>query len=288
MCFHPADSTHNSAPICGKDTFPPSLTSSIAWVFTTRGTIQAEGRAEFQGSIVIPDGDLIFRASGHSGRMLVGGDLTVSGSDTELHNYEFDPASHPLPLGADLGNVCRIQTPPTCDDTVKPLISTTACPTRPEGIVKLLSSSAAVPEGEPILYDIILGDSVGTNSAKTVKFKVDSPYTNYTDIYVKHVKKVGRFGMNPTCESMPFTAGCNWEAPTIEVGCHEYKGIDAFALVNLYFVSSDDSDLLAVGSKNVTIDKCCKPSSEYASGSYGIVEFTFEVQCTCPTSVAAS
>merc|ERR1711865_445494 len=62
------------------------------------------------------------------------------------------------------------------------------------------------------------------SSAHTVKFKVDNPFTNHTDIYIKHVKKVGKFAMDPTCESMPFTAGCQREAPTIEVGCHEYNG----------------------------------------------------------------
>lgn len=288
FCYHPTDANPGDAPICGRDTFPPSLVSSTAWVFPTRGTIKMKGLAEFQGSIVIPNGDLIFKASGHSGRMLVGGDVTLNGVATELHNYEFDPTSKPLPLSSDLGEVCNIQPPAACNDTIKPLTSTTACPSKPDGIVKLIKSTggAALPAGEPVLYDIIIEDPLDLASAKTVKFKVDSPFTNYTDIYVKHVQKVGKYAMDPVCESMPFTYGCNYEAPTIEVGCHEYEGVDPFALVTLYFASNTDSDVMAFGN-GVAVDKCCKPPAEYASG-YGIVEYTFEIQCACPTSVATA
>jgi len=39
MCFHPTDALPTDAPICGVDTFPVSLTSSIVWVFTKKGTV---------------------------------------------------------------------------------------------------------------------------------------------------------------------------------------------------------------------------------------------------------
>merc|ERR1712176_1037853 len=155
----------------------------------------------------------------------------------------------------------------------------------PEGIVTLLKSSADIPEGEPIIYDILLNSAGDGSSASTVSFKVDNPFTNHTDIFVKHVKKVGEFAMDPTCESMPYTADCEHEAPLIEVGCHEYEGVDPFALVNIYFASNSDSLVMDIGSGgDVDIDKCCKPPAEYETG-YGVVEYTFEISCVCPDGV---
>ena len=211
----------------------------------------------------------------------------MDGPFTELHNYEFDPVSRPLPLG-DLEEICEVAPPPVCEETYKTLTSETVCPSKPEGIVKLIKSSVDLPDGEPIIYDIILDPPRDANSAHTVKFKVDSPYTNYTDIYVKHAKKVGKHALDPICESMPFTAGCALEAPIIEVGCHEHDGVNPFALVSIYFASNTDSMLLDIGSGgDVTIDKCCKPPEEYEEG-YGVAAFSFEIQCVCPDSVASS
>lgn len=198
------------------------------------------GYREFQGSIVKPYGDLTMSVDGQSGRLIVGGDLTIDGLFTELHNYEFDPVSLPLPLGDDIDAICEIA-PPVCEESYKVLTGDTVCPSKPEGIVKLIKSSAELPEGEPVLYDIIIEPPADALSAHTVKFKVDNPFTNHTDIFIKHVKKVGNYGLDPICESMPFTAGCAEEAPLIEVGCHEYEGVDPFALVNIYFASNTDS-----------------------------------------------
>lgn len=286
MCFHPADSLPSDAPICGRDTFPPSVTSSTVWLFTSESHVGMSGVREFQGSIVKPYGDLTMSVDGQSGRLIVGGDLTIDGQFTELHNYEFDPVSQPLPLGDDIDAICEIAPPPVCNETYKVLTSDTACPSKPEGIVKLIKASADLPEGEPVLYDIIIDPPADPLSAHTVKFKVDNPFTNHTDIFIKHVKKVGNYGLDPVCESMPFTAGCEVEAPIIEVGCHEYEGVDPFALVNIYFASNTDSMVMDIGSGgDVTVDKCCKPPAQYEAG-YGVIEYTFEIQCTCPEGVA--
>jgi len=243
------------------------------------------GDEEFFGSIVIPYGSLSIGVAGHSGRLIVGTDLFVVGEFTELHNYEFDPVSHPLPLGTDLEEICEVAPPPPCTESYKTLTSEEACPSKPEGVVKLIKSSGEYPEGEPILYNIIF-DEPSDNGSHTVKFQVDNPFANYTDIYIKHVKKVGMYALDPVCESMPFTAGCEPEAPIIEVGCHEYDGVDPFALVNIYFASNKDEFLIDAGN-DVEIDKCCKPPEEYGSG-YGIIEYTFEIMCTCPNGVAQS
>jgi len=287
MCYYPLDHQAGQAPICGVDTFPHDLTASIVWAWPTRGEVEIVGSSELMGSVVIPRGDLTFSTIGHSGRMIVGGDFVMDGEFSELHNYEYHPASKPLPLGEDESIICEVQPAPVCNETYKVLTSETACPSKPEGIVKLIKKSAEAPAGEPILYGIIIEPPKDMNSAHTVKFSVDNPFTNHTDIYIKHVKKVGKYAMDPTCESMPFTAGCKREAPIIEVGCHEYEGVEPFALVNVYFASNTDSFVQQISSGDVEIDKCCKPPEEYADG-YGILEYTFEIQCTCPETVTIS
>jgi len=287
MCFYPLDHVAGQAPICGVDTFPSALTASILWAWPTNDEVEIVGANELLGSVVIPNGDLTFSAFGHSGRLIVGGDFVLDGEFSELHNYEFDPGSKPLPLGEDESKICEVLPPPPCNETYKILTSETACPSKPQGVVKMIKQSAESPEGEPILYNIIIEPPKDINSAHTVKFSVDNPFTNHTDIYIKHVKKVGKYAMDPTCESMPFTPGCKREAPIIEVGCHEYEGVEPFALVNLYFASNSDSFVKEISSGDVEIDKCCKPPEEYANG-YGIVEYTFEIQCVCPETVTES
>jgi len=285
MCYVPPDHTPGQAPVCGVDTFPPSLTASIVWVWPKKGRVQIVGGEELLGSVVMPKSDLTFQTTGHSGRMIVGGDMIIDGEFSELHNYEFNPAGHPLPLGEDESQICEVAPPPPCNETYKVMTSKTACPSKPEGVVKMIKKSAEAPEGEPILYGIIIEPPKDAGSAHTVKFKIDNPFANHTDIYVKHVKKVGKYALGPTCESMPFTAGCQREVPLIEVGCHEYDGVDPFALVNVYFASKSDSFVQEISTGDVEIDKCCKPPDEYHHFGYGIVEYTFEIQCTCPDTV---
>jgi len=284
MCYVPLDHTTGQAPVCGVDTFPSSLTTSIVWVWPKKGQVEIVGANELMGSVVMPKADLSFSTMGHSGRMVVGGDMILNGEFSELRNYEFKPAGHPLPLGEDESKICEIAPPPPCNETYKILTSETACPSKPEGVVKMIKKSAEAPEGEPILYGIIIEPPKDINSASTVKFKVDNPFVNHTDIYIKHVKKVGKYALDPTCESMPFTPSCQREAPLVEVGCHEYQGVEPFALVNVYFASNRDSVVQEISSGDVEIDKCCKPPEEYHDG-YGIIEYTFEIQCTCPDTL---
>jgi len=289
ICFHPPDALPTDEPICGRDNFPAEIISSVVWVFESESDVSIRGNTtELYGSVVKPWGSLTMSVSGHNGRLIVGGDLIVDGEFTELRNYEYDPPSGPLPLGDDIDTICNVAPPPACAESYKVLTGDTVCPSKPEGIVKLLKASADIPEGEPVLYDIILEPPTDSESSHTVKFKVDNPFANHTDIFVKHVKKVGKYAMDPTCESMPFTAGCDHEAPLIEVGCHEYEGVEPFALVNIYFASNTDSMVMDIGSGgDVTIDKCCKPPSDYEAG-YGVIEYTFEIQCVCPDGVTES
>ena len=121
---------------------------------------------------------------------------------------------------------------------------------KPSGVVKLIKSSAEYPEDElPILYDItIIKPPKNINGAHTVKFKVG--------IYIR--SRTTRKSISNTSrrsESMAWTLLIvnridaihgricqRGEAPEIEIGCHEYDGVEpSFALVNIYFASNTDS-----------------------------------------------
>ena len=80
--------------------FNPDFTASILWNFydakhVTLGTGVDFG--QYQGTILVPNGDLTVRVPGTNGRVIVGGDVTQDFSGGEFHNYEFDPVC-PLPL----------------------------------------------------------------------------------------------------------------------------------------------------------------------------------------------
>jgi hypothetical protein len=78
--------------------FDPNLTKNILWNFPSATSVTLDGTAEFQGSLLIPNGNLVFKHPGHSGRVIVNGDVTQNYGGSEFHNYPFDPTcSLPLP-----------------------------------------------------------------------------------------------------------------------------------------------------------------------------------------------
>jgi hypothetical protein len=173
-----------------------------------------------------------------------------------------------------------------CDEeTYKVSTSETACPSSNKGVVELVYQSAEIPDVESsILYDFVIEPpAIDDNIGQTIKFKVDNPFADHADIYVRSLKKVGESAMDPTCDNMPNTvAGCNPEAREIQVGCHEFPGVDAFAIVDIYFVSNEDSFIIDNAVAGTEVDKCCKPLDAYNEDGYGVIKVTFQIQCTCP------
>jgi len=98
--------------------FSPDTTKNILWNFPHATKITLNGGAEWQGSLLVPNGDLIFRHPGHSGRIIVGGDMRQNYAGSELHNYPFDPTC-PLPI------------PSACDDEEFVIVDPTAAPVTP-------------------------------------------------------------------------------------------------------------------------------------------------------------
>jgi choice-of-anchor A domain-containing protein len=108
--------------------FNSGMTASILWNFYNATQVDlgtGSDFGEFQGSILIPNGNLDFQIPGHSGVAIVGGDLIQEFQGSEFHNYPFDPDAHPN---------CQLPLPPFCPEptpapTKKPTHHPTSVPT---------------------------------------------------------------------------------------------------------------------------------------------------------------
>jgi len=157
------------------------------------------------------------------------------------------------------------------DDT-----SVTACGNE-ANIVTLLKTfgSESIPDGD-IFYGITIGSEPSSEVGEaTVKFKINNPFPDTADVYVKYEKSVSNDFADPHCAKMTATpSGCDEEAVDIEVLCRNFEGVDPFAIVQVYFVSNTISS-----ADSPVIDNCCEPES-YGAG-FGTVSYTFEVACEC-------
>jgi hypothetical protein len=155
----------------------------------------------------------------------------------------------------------------------------TVCPG--ESIVTLLKSSGGVdlPGDAPVIYGLSVNlEPSDSNAGMVVKFKVNNPFNNEADVYVKHDNSVFTTFTDSVCDAMPaIVSGCDLYAADIEVACHEYPGVAPFAIVQVYFAVDGLTG-------DATVDKCCKPTDHM---NEGVVMYTFEVQCTCTEDVVS-
>jgi hypothetical protein len=256
-----------------------------------------DGGAEFQGSILIPNGNLVFKHPGHSGRVIVNGDVTQDYGGSEFHNYPFDPTcSLPLPQCPTPGPTPGPFTPTEAPVTAAgvPLnfapAPTTATPTPISDIcvlemgetgdticpgdfdaVKLIQAFGP-PEDQDIIYNLeFLG---GTE----ISFMINNPFESNADVYVQYDDRVGSgTAMDPECAKDLDVPGCNPDnASTITASCRRRTGHASFSIVSIYFVSND------LVSGGVTVDRCCH--ADPATIETPVVEYTFEIQCECPAA----
>jgi len=160
----------------------------------------------------------------------------------------------------------------------------TACPSSSRSQVKVIHKTADIPDGEPIIYGISFADAKDDDHGREVSFRLDNPFENKADAYVRYEKRVGLYANDPACESMPdLVPGCDVDAKEITVGCIEYPGIEPFALVDVYFASTDP---FVVGNADgiTEVEKCCKPP-DYSG--VGIIKYSFKIQCSCPGDESA-
>jgi hypothetical protein len=164
------------------------------------------------------------------------------------------------------------------------MTSAEACPNGAE-VVKLLGSKGTLPAGEPVIYGIEM--IAADDGSPQVKFKIDNPFQGKTDIYVKYGKKVANWGLDPACDKKFFVEGCApnaYEEAEVIAGCTTHGEAEAYTLVHVYFASKDN-EFLDVGA---SVDICCRGPDYGSMYGYEVYEFTYEIKCECPSTVAAS
>jgi hypothetical protein len=173
-----------------------------------------------------------------------------------------------------------------CDEFGYKATGDSVCPASDKGIVSLVqrSSNRLPRENLDLIYGIELENAKDDNGGRSIKFRVGNPFADEADIFVRYKKKVGQYANEPRCESMPNTkSGCDLDAPEIEVGCIEFPGVEPFALVDVYFVSKQEDSFIKLNAKGgAAVKKCCKPPAEYSDDDYGVVKYTYQIQCACP------
>jgi hypothetical protein len=173
-----------------------------------------------------------------------------------------------------------------CDEFGYKATGDSVCPASDKGIVSLVqrSSNRLPRENLDLIYGIELENAKDDNGGRSIKFRVGNPFADEADIFVRYKKKVGQYANEPRCESMPNTkSGCDLDAPEIEVGCIEFPGVEPFALVDVYFVSKQENSFIKLNAKGgAAVEKCCKPPAEYSDDNYGVVKYTYQIQCACP------
>jgi len=82
--------------------FSTAFISNILWNFydakeVSLGCNECTANGEWRGSIIVPQKDslLNFCFPGHSGRLIVNGDMVQNKTGSELHNFPFDPPERP-------------------------------------------------------------------------------------------------------------------------------------------------------------------------------------------------
>jgi hypothetical protein len=151
------------------------------------------------------------------------------------------------------------------------------------GVVFLSAIGPDPPDGVDIIWGITSG--ADTAGMPTVIFKVNKPFDNTTDMYVQYNEKVGELGAaDAVCVGETDVADCNSNATEIEAACMEPKGSGlSFTVVSIFFVTND----AAVGTGGaVEVDDCCYEDPATKAASTPVVEYTYEIYCTCPVVTA--
>jgi len=161
----------------------------------------------------------------------------------------------------------------------------TKCKSSSESIVEVIYQSALeMPEEQPVIYGIGFGDREGSFDGRQVKFLVNNPYDGIADTFVRYGKKVGISANDPVCDSNPDLPGlCQWSAPQFTVGCVERPGTEPFAVVDIYFVTTD-AHATNNADSNTEVEKCCEPP-QYTFGE-ATIQYSVKIQCSCPDGEA--
>lgn len=209
-------------------------------------------------------------------------DCCLGGCDEMLVTLEeIEPV---FPIIFVPSTVSPTDSPRPCTDDHLVKTSDTLCPASDIPTVQLIGTTGAqdLPDGADVFYHIQV-DQGDDRIERTVKFKINNPFDTSADVFVKYDKRVlDSSFMDPHCNTInDLDCGCQGFSPEFEVACHEYDGVNPFAIVKVYFASSDLPFL-----DTSSVNKCCNPGPY--DTSVGVVAYTFEIQCHCETSARSA
>lgn len=159
---------------------------------------------------------------------------------------------------------------PACEDNDFVGVGTDICVG--EDIVKIIHEPVDIPDGQPIIYGIE-HKPAETGIGKQVTFKVDNPFDESVDIHVRYQTTVGEHAADPACnsyEDVPF--GCYEPAKSVWAACIDYPHIEAFALVDVYIVTTDRNVLDA--RLDGDVEQCCHARDVEGAG---VVKYSFKI-----------
>jgi len=172
--------------------FSSALVSQILWNFYDATEVivgcGSTGVGEWRGSILVPtrSSSMEFCMPGHSGRIIVNGNLVQDREGSEFHNYDFDPPI-PLPIPPSYSDCDDILTPsPTEPPSDTPSNIPSGTPSNyPSMHPSLLPSShlSPAPTGPPTRFSTVTPSSNPTLSTNfPTNFPTNPPSETPTDL----------------------------------------------------------------------------------------------------------
>ena len=190
----------------------------------------------------------------------------MSGNDVSACNPAgVEPPLCSLNMGVTEGNLC-----PGNVDAVSTL--------EVKAMNNVIIPAGYDPSG--MFYNMSIGGVAGV--AAEITFKLDSPFEFPADMFVQyHKKAVGssKGALDPSCDAKLQEPGCNEQATTITAGCIHPVNEPAFALVSVFFISTES--LFGSGAADAVPYECCPiPTADQGKP---IIEYVFKVLCECPS-----
>jgi len=170
---------------------------------------------------------------------------------------------------------------PVCDDPYDATCGN-VCSSSYGSVVKVIHQTADIPS-DPIIYGIAFDDDAG----REVSFRVQNPFGSDADTYIRYKKKISIYAMDPACNSMlDLVPGCHLESPEITVGCIDHPGMANYAVVDVYFATTDTNGFIPDNADPGTkVEKCCHPRNV---GAQSVIQYSFTIQCACPDGPAVN
>jgi hypothetical protein len=131
--------------------------------------------------------------------------------------------------------------------------------------------------------------------ADTVKFNVNNPFNADSDVYVQHevFSNGGTTWRESQCDAQFAQSPCLKDSMLgadrqYETACKQMKNGGSYAVIHIHFATKDGAVVdsqLSPDLQPAPIPACCYPPDyKQVEEKYGFVQYSYLVQCSCPSS----